>query len=238
MQSHRGQLAVRDQLRRSGRALDLSSLSTYFVEQAALRSADLQAATLEEINTLYSEIVERLHASDAANGEHVVRTEIMLPASFTIEAGKRISVGDSGMGVRLYSDYPFLSRRDGGPRDEFERSALLRLRANPRAHIHEFTKIDSRAVVRFATARQMKPSCIGCHNVHPDSPKRDWAIGDVRGVLEIVRPLDQDIALVRTGLTGAFALTGGITIVLIALAILLMRARRSRFRAQNQDGGS
>ncbi|MFN0060723.1 MAG: protein kinase domain-containing protein [Planctomycetota bacterium] len=216
----------------------LSSLSTYFVQQTALRSAHLQATALEEINTLYSDIVERIHSNNATMGDHSDRTEIMLPATFTIEAGKLISAGDSGLQVRLYSDYPFLSRRDGGPRDEFERSALLRLRENPRAQIHEFTEIDRRAVVRFATARQMKASCIGCHNEHPDSPKRDWAIGDVRGVLEIVRPLDQEIARVRTGLTGAFALTGGITIVLIALAILLMRARRNRFLAQNQIGGS
>ena len=32
------------------------------------------------------------------------------------------------MQVRLYSDYPFKSRKDGGPKDEFERQALALLR--------------------------------------------------------------------------------------------------------------
>ncbi|KAF0248973.1 MAG: methyl-accepting chemotaxis protein [bacterium] len=37
----------------------------------------------------------------------------------------------------------------------------------------------------------MKKSCVDCHNSHPESPKRDWKIGDVRGVVEIVLPLEK-----------------------------------------------
>ena len=36
------------------------------------------------------------------------------------------------MQFRLYSDYPFRSRKDGGPRDDFERDALARAEARPR----------------------------------------------------------------------------------------------------------
>ncbi len=215
----------------------LSSLSRYFVEQTALRSADLQAAMLEELNTLYSEIVERLDAVHVArDGNYSSPNQVMIPAGFTIEAGRRISAGESGMQVRLYSDYPFPWRKDGGPRDEFEARALAELRAAPATSVYEFTELDGNAVVRFATARRMKESCIGCHNGHAESPKRDWSVGDVRGVLEIVRPLDQDIARVRAGLAGAFVLTGGITLVLLALSILLMRARRGRFLPQAKRG--
>ena len=28
--------------------------------------------------------------------------------------------------------------------------------------------------------------CVGCHNSHPESPKRDWKVGDVRGIQEII----------------------------------------------------
>jgi len=31
----------------------------------------------------------------------------------------------------------------------------------------------------------MGPACAGCHNAHPDSPKRDWKVGDVRGIQEV-----------------------------------------------------
>ena len=56
-----------------------------------------------------------------------------VPARFTINIGKELSEhGESGMQVRLYSDYPFKSRKDGGPHDDFEREALGRLRQDPR----------------------------------------------------------------------------------------------------------
>ena len=48
--------------------------------------------------------------------------------------------------------------------------------------------------------------CVSCHNTHPDSPRIDWKLGDVRGVLEIIRPLDSIIAQTRAGLRETFAL--------------------------------
>ena len=38
----------------------------------------------------------------------------------------------------------------------------------------------------------MQPACVECHNTHPQSPRKDWQVGDTRGVLEIVRALDTD----------------------------------------------
>ena len=31
----------------------------------------------------------------------------------------------------------------------------------------------------------MGAACVACHNSHPESPKRDWQVGDVRGIQEI-----------------------------------------------------
>ena len=31
----------------------------------------------------------------------------------------------------------------------------------------------------------MGAACVACHNAHPDSPKKDWKVGDVRGIQEI-----------------------------------------------------
>jgi class 3 adenylate cyclase len=31
----------------------------------------------------------------------------------------------------------------------------------------------------------MGAACVACHNLHPESPKRDWKVGDVRGIQEI-----------------------------------------------------
>ena len=37
----------------------------------------------------------------------------------------------------------------------------------------------------------MGPACVSCHNTHPESPKRDWSVGDVRGIQEVI--VDQPI---------------------------------------------
>jgi adenylate cyclase len=31
----------------------------------------------------------------------------------------------------------------------------------------------------------MTAPCVSCHNSHPDSPKQNWKIGDVRGIQEV-----------------------------------------------------
>jgi signal transduction histidine kinase len=40
--------------------------------------------------------------------------------------------------------------------------------------------------VRLITPVIMEESCVACHNAHPDSPKHDWKVGDVRGIQEVV----------------------------------------------------
>jgi adenylate cyclase len=38
----------------------------------------------------------------------------------------------------------------------------------------------------------MGKACVDCHNSHPESPKRDWKVGDVRGIQEVT--ISQPIA--------------------------------------------
>ena len=129
---------------------------------------------------------------------------------------------------RLYSDFPFRSRKDGGPRDDFERLALADLRQSPLRPVYRFEAFQGRASLRYATARQMQADCIRCHNTDPNSTKRDWKVGDVGGVLEIIRPLDRDIARTRAGLRGTFLLMAGVSGALLASCglILFVRSRR------------
>src|SRR6266568_4707681 len=39
--------------------------------------------------------------------------------------------------------------------------------------------------VRHVAPIVMGTTCVACHNTHPDSPKRDWKVGDVRGIQEV-----------------------------------------------------
>ena len=81
--------------------------------------------------------------------QHRMNVKAMpLPATFTIDAGERISRSASGMQVRLYSDHPFPWREAGGPRDDFDRLALQELREQPDQPIHEFSEKDGVPVLR------------------------------------------------------------------------------------------
>ena len=40
--------------------------------------------------------------------------------------------------------------------------------------------------MRLAAPVLMGAACVNCHNAHPESPKRDWKVGDVRGIQEVI----------------------------------------------------
>jgi serine/threonine protein kinase len=214
----------------------LSRLSTWFVEQTALESVRMQSAAFDHFNALYSEGVGRLeeeHAGVVGTTEEYTAGDrpVLFPASFTIEAGRRMGADESGMQVDLYSDFPFRFRTDGGPKDDFQSRALRTLRERPAEPVIEFTEMDGRPVLRYATARLMQESCVHCHNSHPQSRKKDWVVGDVRGVLEIVRPLNADMDRTTGGLRGAFILMASVSVVLALCGFGLLLRTRPRTRA-------
>jgi hypothetical protein len=223
----------------------LSSLSERFVEETALESARMEAEMLQQVNAFYSDVINRLDWQKIeVTHEYATKPGTLpLPATFTIDAGERISRADSGMQVRLYSDHPW--RPDGGPRTPFERQALAVLRERTVGGaaggaggvtgggaadltFYEFDESGGRRLLRYARGQLMEESCVKCHNGHNNSPKRDWKIGELVGVLELVRPLDRDIARARDGLRGTFALMGGTAAALFALGVGAMFAKRRR----------
>ncbi len=209
----------------------LSSLSRYFVQATALDSARLEVAMLEEVNAFYNDVVNRVDGRKTPiSHEYASRKNTLpVPATFTIDLGQRISAAESGMKVRLYSNYSW--RPNGGPKDAFERHVLEELsgRAQRREAdltIHEFTEIDGRPFLRYAKGQLMQKSCIDCHNNDSASPKRDWHEGDLVGALLINRPLDREIARTRQGLQGASLMMGATVLVLACLGLgFLVRAR-------------
>ena len=68
----------------------------------------------------------------------------------------------------------------------------------------------------------MQRSCVECHNTHPQSRRKDWQEGDVRGVLEIIRPLDKDEARVADALRLALLLSGVVSCLLVGGSLLVM----------------
>lgn len=146
--------------------------------RALIQNARLTSDALTEFNAMYaSEVVARVRELGIEPTHDYLRykNSIPLPATLSVELGKRISQHGSGMQVRLYSDYPFPWReKEGGAKDDFERAALMRLRENPNDPYYRFEKWAGRPSLRYATASVMRATCVSCHNTHACSPKTDW----------------------------------------------------------------
>jgi eukaryotic-like serine/threonine-protein kinase len=212
----------------------LSLLSTDLVRSNALESAVQQAELLEEADKGYKWNVQPVDQADVPLTNPRPSTpkspQLSLAAAYLHDAGGRLSsISRSGVGVRQYSDFPFPGRTDGGPRDDFERAALVRLRQSKgRETAHEFTEISGQRVVRYAQARIMQRACVVCHNAHPRSPRKNWEVGDTSGVLVVIRPLGKDEARVGDALRVALLLSAGVSSLLLGGSMLLVWAGRGR----------
>lgn len=201
------------------------------VEQQALQVADDYTQALATFRTLYTEkVVQKVQAlgievtHDYADHPNAVP----LPATLSMELGAHIS-GSGGGSTRLLSPYPFPWRAEtGGLADAFDEEAWAFLNEHPDEAFH---RVEGDRL-RYATADRMRSGCVSCHNTHPDAPRRGWAEGDVRGILEVSLPI------VRRGsaLKGGGDLTVLLLLVLApGLALAALAVVQARARADAQD---
>jgi len=209
-----------------------SAVQDELVKSTVLEDAKAYSDALATFRSLYtSEVVETVlkqgivvtHDYDPQNGE------IPLPATLSMKLGEQMGGNGSQVHSKLYSPYPFRGpRKVGELPDIFGEEAWAYLTKNPMKSFSRFEESDGRLWLRYATADRMRESCINCHNTHPDTPKNDWKLGDVRGVLEVSLPMDAAAAATRSGFKQSlllFSVFGGIAIA--SLAIVIGRLRRT-----------
>lgn len=109
---------------------------------------------------------------------------IPIPATLSIELGKVIKENQFNVSYRFISDYPFKNRKPHSF-DTVEREALKQLRQQPDQRIISVSWEGLNNRTRLFSPVIMYASCVSCHNTDPDSPKKDWKVGDVRGLQEI-----------------------------------------------------
>ena len=218
-------------------------VSRTLVQTTALQDAQLYTEAISEFRTLYtSEVVEtvRLQGITVSHDYKEHAGAIPLPVTMSMELGRRIGMHRSGAETQLYSEYPFPWREEeGGLRDEFARQSWEHFQQNPDTPFYEFQQLDGRAVLRYATADRMRASCVNCHNSHPDTPKNDWKEGDVRGVLEVVLPMDDVEAQTVAGIRESLGLVTAIVIAGVSLlAVVIGRLRRQAATLQAWGGNT
>ncbi len=178
----------------------LKSLSAATVAQMELQAEEISTLA-SGIRAYYADnVIDRLQAAEdkAVYSENYrdVHGGIPIPATLSIELGALFdnAHADGRISYDFLSDYPF-AQRASRPLDAFEREAIQAFRETPDQEA--FTQLNGnglgRSTYRLATPILMRNACVTCHNAHPDSPKRDWKVGDVRGIQEVtVRGLRVD----------------------------------------------
>ncbi len=229
----------------------VQSVTRDLATQAAMSKAASMSVALQKFRSLYtSEVVERVrvHGISTTHDYQEQSASIPLPATLTILLGEQMSAVQHGGAVRLYSSHPFPGRQPAGPQDDFERTALRSLQEDPTRPYYQVVDQDGTSVVRYATADLMRPSCVACHNAHPDSPKRDWRAGDVRGALAVTVDVDPFAAAAAADISGLIALLLTMAVVGSGGFILMMtfqqrradrdaeiRARQQRMSEENAE---
>jgi class 3 adenylate cyclase len=213
---------------------NFAELSHNIMTVQALENAQSYAKILQEARTLYSDEVvppARKAGMEVTHNYSVANHAIPLPATYLIELGERVAQHNQGMLVRLYSHYPFPWRKaTGGVRDSFEEEAVQFLEKNPQSIFFRSENYEGRWSFRYAQADIMKASCIHCHNTHPQTPKNDWKVGDVRGVLEIIQPLNEVSAEVNRSLRGTSVFLGLMGAIGVSGLVLVIGKLRNTSR--------
>lgn len=198
------------------------------VERGSVQAAGAITSQLRAVRGYYTKNVVAPAKQNNINITHNHDSEeasIPLPATMIHELNDSLA-GQDGYAVRLYSEHPFPWRAGGGAQDDFERRALDALKANPEEPFWELQETDAGASVRYAIAdRMVADACVNCHNSHPESPKTDWAIGDVRGVLQVTVPVDDALASAHSSANIASLIVAVAVVLTIALVFWIARRK-------------
>ena len=193
-------------------------VNSHNVETVGVHKAKALADQVKTLRNFYTQqVVSRAKEGgmDIDYDWDTTPNTLPLPATFTNVLGQQIKKENPGTAIRLYSKYPFPHRKATEVYDQFELDALRTLQRNPNKPVYKKEMINGRLSMRYAIADVMTQACVDCHNSHPETPKVGWKVGDVRGVVEVITPIDQ----VNKGLLdGAMILLGCIAVGLLIVA--------------------
>jgi Protein of unknown function (DUF3365) len=168
-----------------GHAADLPGIAPETV-------TDYIHAVIEAHRTFYTiHVVERMQKQGGAPAAENWRKQgktLPLPAQFLAEASDLASKTGTKVRYRLISLWPINPL--SGPHDEPEKKGLNAVREYPDQSSTSTVKVGSQTYFQAIYAdRAVSQACVGCHNTHPHSPKKDFKMGDVMGGLVIEIPL-------------------------------------------------
>ncbi|WP_447978791.1 Tll0287-like domain-containing protein [Candidatus Nitrospira bockiana] len=153
--------------------------------------AEYVHAVIEADRAIYTKhVVDRLQDKGivVATENWEAQNGLPLPAQFLIDAARLVAKKENGVRYRLISLWPIYERN--GPVTEFERAGLNAVAKQPAAPYTGYVETGGGRFFQAVYADvAVAPSCVGCHNGHPNSPRRDFKVNDVMGGIVITVPL-------------------------------------------------
>ena len=209
--------------------------SEELVKEMGKQDAILQVKALSHFRTFYTkEVIVKaknfgLKISHDFQGK---KKTLPLPASMTKLLGAKIGEDGDGSKAFLYSAHPFPWRKEGGLNDSFRKEAWAFLTKHPTQSFSRIEFIGGKKILRFAKADLMRQACIKCHNTHPDTPRKNWKRGDVRGILEVHKPLlVSEVGTIKKATTITFlvfSMSGLGVFLSILMAVVIKRDRENQ----------
>ncbi len=155
--------------------------------------AEYVHSVVQADRTFYqTEILDRMRQKGMVFASEHWRADGGLPlhAQILQESGRLAAEQRKGMRVQLISSWAI--NKAHRPTTEFERTGLLKILANPdRPYTAVTTEGKARIFQALYADKAASQYCADCHNVHPNSPKRDFKAGDVMGGMLITIVLPQ-----------------------------------------------
>ncbi|QPJ66322.1 MAG: DUF3365 domain-containing protein [Candidatus Nitrohelix vancouverensis] len=153
--------------------------------------ADYIHSILESARAVYATyIVDRLQQKKIAfaSEQWWEDNTLLLPAQFLLDSSDLIAHKKLPLDFNLISQWPINPAH--GPANEFERTGLKYVNQNKVRPFIGKTQVGTQDFFKvvypdFAVA----PSCVDCHNKHPNSPRNDFKLGDVMGGISLSFPV-------------------------------------------------
>ena len=162
-------------------------------------------------------VVKKIHSGSnlKAGIKHKDNPEMFpLPATMIHDLSKLLS--EEGTELKLYSAYPFPNRSSRST-DHFAEEAWNSLNRDPTNTFARVEVLNGVRTVRVGVPDIMaSQACVTCHNNHPQTPKNDWKLGDLRGVLEINVPIENQLS---SGEELSYKIIFGIAVVIVIIFI-------------------
>ena len=195
-----------------------------FAIEEAIEQSVQTADHLKTLRSFYSaNVVAKLAKGGNTASPSYKGSDAAIPVPTTFLLDLAASYSTDQIKVSLVSPYPWPTRA-GRELDDFQKFAWSELTRSPGSRVARRETVGGREVLRVAIGDRMDASCVGCHNQSPQSPRHDWKVGDVRGLIEIVQPIDQITAV--AGRLSAMLVAAILVAGIVLFAALYVIGRR------------